>query len=264
MCTRKKRARGLFWLEKFAEEHGIDKQEIDDTLEYYENKGHLEDFRPKTLTDLVDEYASDTVEPGVEEVVVKLVEKCKNVIVRERAIRVHVRAKERQSLKREKFELGKLILQEREYLHIRYGDNYFGKLAKRINEHGYSADQLRKCARFAGHPDGRKWRDDPNESWEKIRTERLRKKKIEPIFSANECLVVQGGGLRDIEIYVNDTCSFCKDRDEERYSSCEVRKLLSRLLEAIRKKVRESEYGRQASLLQFMTGEPIAFEMTEA
>ena len=99
-----------------------------------------------------------------EQIEERLIEDCKEAIVKGKKERNY-------SLKREKYKVGKRILEDEDYLNKKYGSHYFETVAEKINIEGYGVDQLRKCIQFARHPKALEWLEDDSISWEKIRTE---------------------------------------------------------------------------------------------
>ena len=166
-------------LEKYCEKHGIDPQEIDYEISEHSNMEHLEELRHKTTEDYI-HYAKNTgrygeVDPA-KDIVQKLLRDCWDII-----------GNYRQNTKEVKYKIGKRILQDEYFLKRSYGKNYFGELARKINEWGFGEDQLRKSVNFAKHAMGRAWLHDPNITWEWIRTEGLKiGKSIGTIKSPND------------------------------------------------------------------------------
>ena len=155
-------------LERHCRKHGVDVHEIDYTLTHAEDLKQLRLILPKTVKDFIG--YPDFI---FEETLRKLVKDCKKLIWREK-----------RSIKKAKYEIGKRILEDAEYLTREYGDDYFSKLANRINEKGYGRDQLYKCVKFAKHPSALEWLEDDTVTWEKIRIEQLCEKLLAPIKSA--------------------------------------------------------------------------------
>lgn len=77
---------------------------------------------------------------------------------------------EETSIKQAKYRVGGRILQDEEYLTNCYRENYFGKLARKLNKRGYSASQLYACVNFAKNPQAEEWLEDEEITWEHIRT----------------------------------------------------------------------------------------------
>ena len=165
MYLTRRRLTGLerWLLERFCRQYGIDTQEIDDTLTYHENMRHLRELVQPPLTEEQMLQWARMSEDFVEEVEERLINDCKAIAKRGR-----------RNLKRAKYDVGRRILQDEDYLNAKYGTYYFAELAKKINEVGYGPDQLRKCVKFARNAHALEWVEDDNITWEKIRTTLIR------------------------------------------------------------------------------------------
>ena len=170
----------MTWLEKdhlrrLCEKYGIDfDSEVDLTLTYRENKAHILNFARQLGREVdEDDILEETVDAWADRNIDRLVEDVKQIIEVERRI-----------LKQIKYDVGRRILQDEEWLTQRYGDNYFGRLARAIDERGYSADQLRKCVRFAQIREevARRYIEDHSIGWEYIRRYVLREIQFLPPF----------------------------------------------------------------------------------
>lgn len=155
---------------KLFEKNDIDKQLVDPTLTLEENMDFLSKIAPRNISRFID--CADPSGQAFEEDMQGLAEGIDQIIVEYEYSRKHA-----------KFRIGNLILHSQGYSEHEYGDEFFAGLARMINRRGWGADQLRKCVQFAEHREAQKWLNDPNISWEEIRTTLMRKIQLDPIES---------------------------------------------------------------------------------
>lgn len=154
--------------------HDIDEQEVDWSLSQEEVEEQIRRLVGTTEQEMrqhVRMYAS-----RADEIILgRIVDDVRQIITNERIVR-----------KQAKYDVGTRILQDEEWLTRRYGDNYFGRLARAIDRKGYSADQLRKCVRFAELPEevARSYIEDDTIGWEYIRRYVLREITFLPPLQA--------------------------------------------------------------------------------
>jgi len=159
----------LFHLKYLCRKCDIDPQEIDYSLTYDENKDHLLEIARRRRCQLYpfEENANAWFVAEADRYIDQLVNEVKEIIVNLRRV-----------IKQAKFQIGRRILQDEEWLKHKYRDNYFGRLADKIDERGYSADQLRKCVVFAKLEEEepevfRRYMEDDSIGWEWIRCKGL-------------------------------------------------------------------------------------------
>ena len=168
------------WLEKYhlrrlCEKYEIDfDSEIDLTLTYDENKQHILNLAHQLGRYVNEDDMLEEADAWADRNIDRLVEDVKEIIRSERRV-----------LKQAKYDVGTRILQDEEWLTHRYRDNYFGRLARNIDEKGYSADQLRKCVKFAQlrEETARAYIEDSSTGWEYIRRFVLREIAFLPPFA---------------------------------------------------------------------------------
>lgn len=179
--------------------HDIDEQEVDWSLSRQEIIEQVRRLVGMTEQDYIRYMIEhDQVIPENEQ---RLINDCREIAQRER-----------RSIKQAKYDMGRRILQDENYLISRYGDDYFGRLARLINRRGYSADQLRKCVKFAQLPEGtaRQLIACDDVGWEVIRRVVLRERRpTEPQIIVNGCIDVINYFHNIARIYATKT-DFCK------------------------------------------------------
>ena len=157
----------LFHLKYLSKKCGTDIEEIDSTLTYHENKRHLleiarnKEVRLEVWEEEMSQFAFAYEDRQIDHLISNI---------------QAIAYSERRTTKVCKWLVGRLILQMHDVIWSRYGDHFFGKLAKQIGCKGYSSDQLRKCVHFAELREELAISLIENNSvtWEEIRRERLR------------------------------------------------------------------------------------------
>ena len=154
----------LYHLRKLCKKYEIDEAEIDNSLNYGENKTHILTFAHTLHLPIDEEDMLEEADAWADRILDRLVEDCRQII-----------NQERREIKLAKHNIGRRILQDEEWLTHSYGDNYIGRLARRLDMRGYSASQLYCCVAFARHPQAEEWLRNDEVTWEQIRRQYLRR-----------------------------------------------------------------------------------------
>ena len=149
-------------LKALCSKYEIDEAEIDQSITYSENKAHLINIAHFLHRDFSQEDMLEEAVSWGDRQIDRLVADVKQII-----------QSERRTIKLAKYNVGRRISEDEQWLTRRYGDNYFGRLATMINERGYSASQLYACVTFTRHEQAEEWLRDEEVGWEEIRTQRL-------------------------------------------------------------------------------------------